>query len=449
MSKITKAYEKLGDWNFYPCQLDVEFTQCLEEGLDIEPYRDLLFSIFSMPNSAEKEKAADALFDLICELPMRKDYPYTEPSEYDAIAAEAAHTKSVPVEKDDALRDRIAGAWLGRICGCLLGKPIEGMRLHELVPMLKEIGNYPMTRYVLDSDLTDEICAKYTFPLKNRCWADTVKAMPYDDDTNYTVLGNILIEKHGRDFTPVHVADLWIASQPRDAYFTAERVTFHNYVNGFYPPQTAVYKNPYREWIGAQIRGDYFGYINPGNTKAAAEMAFRDASISHIKNGIYGEMWASAMIAYAAVSDNVEEVILAGLSEIPAKSRLHESVMQIIENYRAGKTFEETMQQILSRWDDRRMHDWCHTISNAMIVAASLLYGEKDYGKSICLAVQSGFDTDCNGATVGSVLGMMLGTKAIGAEWTAPINDTLETPINGISSISISQLAEKTMQHIL
>ena len=107
------------------------------------------------------------------------------------------------------------------------------------------------------------------------------------------------------------------------------------------------------------------------------------------------------------------------------------------------------MQQILSRWDDRRMHDWCHTISNAMIVAASLLYGEKDYGKSICLAVQSGFDTDCNGATVGSVLGMMLGTKAIGAEWTAPINDTLETPINGISSISISQLAEKTMQHIL
>ena len=69
MSKIAKAYEKLGDWNFYPCQLDVEYTQCLEEGLDVEPYRNLFFSVFSMPNSAEKEKAADALFDLICDLP--------------------------------------------------------------------------------------------------------------------------------------------------------------------------------------------------------------------------------------------------------------------------------------------------------------------------------------------------------------------------------------------
>ena len=178
-------------------------------------------------------------------------------------------------------------------------------------------------------------------------------------------------------------------------------------------------------------------------------MAFRDASISHIKNGIYGEMWASAMIARAAVSDDVEDVILAGLSEIPEKSRLFESVMQIVESRRAGSTFEETMQQILSRWDDRKMHDWCHTVSNAMIVTAALLYGEKNYGKSICLAVQSGFDTDCNGATVGSVLGMMLGKSGIGSEWSDPVNDTLETPINGIASISISQLAEKTMKHIL
>ena len=103
-----------------------------------------------------------------------------------------------------------------------------------------------------------------------------------------------VIEKYGRDFTPFDVSRAWLAYQPKDAYCTAERVAFCNFVKGFEPPESAIYKNPYREWIGAQIRADYFGYINPGNPELAAEMAWRDASISHTKNGIYGEMFVAA-----------------------------------------------------------------------------------------------------------------------------------------------------------
>jgi ADP-ribosylglycohydrolase len=83
-----------------------------------------------------------------------------------------------------------------------------------------------------------------------------------------------------------------------------------------------------------------------------------------------------------------------------------------------------------------------------MIVAASLLYGEGDFSKSICMAVETGFDTDCNGATVGSILGMAKGKGAISSCWTDPIRDTLHTSIFGVGTVSISECAEKTLAHL-
>jgi ADP-ribosylglycohydrolase len=257
-----------------------------------------------------------------------------------------------------------------------------------------------------------------------------------------------LISKYGKDFTPKDVIECWIERQYKNSYCTAERLAYINYIQGYLPPASAVYKNPYREWIGAQIRGDYFGYINPGNPELAAEMAFRDACISHVKNGIYGEMFVAAMIAIAAVNDNIKDIILGGLAEIPATSRLYEAIMRLVERYDAGVTKEEAFADIHAEWNDEDAHDWCHTISNALIVVASLLYGEGDYSKSICMSVETGFDTDCNGATVGSVLGMRGGESAIDEYWKKPLNGTLETTIRWANKMPIESLVKNTLSHL-
>ena len=122
--------------------------------------------------------------------------------------------------------------------------------------------------------------------------------------------------------------------------------------------------------------------------------------------------------------------------------------MHVVEIFKSGVSQQKCFEMIHDKYDEYTAHGWCHTISNAMIVVASLLYGKGDYGNSICMAVETGFDTDCNGATVGSVLGMANGIQSIPEYWTKPINDTLHTSIFGIDTVKISDCVKLTMEHI-
>ena len=62
-----------------------------------------------------------------------------------------------------------------------------------------------------------------------------------------------------------------------------------------------------------------------------------------------------------------------------------------------------------------------------------------------CRAVDLLLDTDCNGATAGSILGALVGEKAIPAAWKEPLHDKLLTGVAGYNEVSISAMAEKTM----
>lgn len=442
-------YENMPDWESYASGLLTEYKQSLEEGLDLEKYKDLFEATAKLPKGEIKKKIGDVLFETVINAKMKENYPYNEPSDLVGIKALVKKVTTKDIKPGEADEKKIEGAWMGRICGCALGKPMEGVHRKYIADFLKDTGNYPLGRYILRADITDEIRKKYPFGTFNiKMYTDEIDGMPSDDDTNYTVMAQLIIEQFGKAFTPYDVSRAWLTYQGKDSYCTAERVAYCNFIKGYEPPQSALYKNPYREWIGAQIRGDYFGYINPGNPELAAEEAWRDASISHVKNGIYGEMFVAACLAAAAVTDDFEEIILAGLSEIPHTSRLFEGVMSVLEDFKAGTSSKECIDKIHAKYDEHDGHDWCHTISNAMIVAASVLYGKGDYGKSICMSVEAGFDTDCNAATVGSIVGMARGIDNIPEKWTKTVNDTLHTGIFGHETVKISDMVKMTVKHI-
>ena len=446
---IKPQYQNLHHWDFYAANLLTEYQQSVDEGLDIENYKDVFHSVSRLENGEIKKRLGDVLFDVVINAKTVDGYAYLEPSELNQIKALRKNSEESYTLNRQDLEEKIHGAWVGRICGCLLGKCIEGIRTSEFTPFLKESNNYPLHRYIYKSDITSEVIEKYTFPFNSRnCYADEVDGMPTDDDTNYVVLAQKILDDYGADFTPYDVSKAWLNYQKKNAYCTAERVAFRNFVNGFIPPHSAIYQNPYREWIGAQIRGDYFGYINPANPELAAEMAWRDASISHVKNGIYGEMFISAMLAVAATTSDIEAIILGGLAQIPYTSRLYEAIMLVIKSYKDGMVEQDCFKMIHERYDENTSHGWCHTISNAMIVAASLLYGNGDFSKSICMAVEAAFDTDCNGATVGSVLGMANGIASIPEYWQVPLNDKLHTSIFGVGTVKITDCVKHTMEHV-
>ena len=436
----------------------VELEQCADEGRKVQPFEEEAKLISEMIKTGyNQEQEAKILSTRIKNAPIREDYPYFEPAELDDIKRERPKDRNPNVTEIDlkTYYNKVYGAWLGRCSGCLLGKPVEGWYRERLTGMLKETDNYPINKY-LASNVGDKIREKYSIvderpnylfnPVK---WINNVTCMPEDDDTNYTILYLKTIETFGKNFTSDDVAVSWLFNLPALHAMTAERLAYRNLVNNIPPPLSGSYDNAFREWVGAQIRADFFGYLAPGNPEKAAEYAWRDGRISHVKNGIYGEMFCAAMIARAAVSSDIQDIIRHGLGEIPKRSRLTEGIEKVFEWYRQNISWEEALDKIHKIYDEKNKHHWCHTISNAMICALALLWGNGDFEKTLSISVIAAFNTDCNAATTGSIVSMILGADKMPSKWVAPLNGKVISSIHGYDISEISNLAKRTMDQIL
>ena len=336
----------------------------------------------------------------------------------------------------DQLYDKMLGAWLGRSAGCMLGIPVEGKN-RELVRQWAEKLKqpYPLTEYF--KDYPGSSYTHYSEPADNFVKGKIDHVGP-DDDLAYTVLGLLILEDYGIDFTPEDVGKAWLKYLPMAC--TAEKVALDNLKAGLQPPKTAIKHNPYCEWIGADIRSDPWGYCAPGLPEKAAEFAWRDARVSHLRNGIYGEMFFSAAIAAAFVEDDIRQVLNIALSEIPARSRMAKTVKQTMKWCHQDGDWSATHNRVINQYAGMSN---VHTLNNAALTIMGLLYGEGDFEKTISLTVMGGLDTDCTGATAGSIAGTMIGAKKLPKKWINPFNDKLTTYIIGHEKHKISQLAKR------
>ena len=288
-------------------------------------------------------------------------------------------------------RNRVYACWMGKNIGGTLGMPFEGKR---------EMNNVSFYTNLKPGE-----------PAAN-------------DDLDLQLLWLKAMEDHGGAVDARILGEYWLKHVPVD--WNEYGVGKKNMRRGLLPPLSGHFQN--EEWRpsnGAWIRSEIWACLAPGCPGLAARMAREDACVDHgAAEGTLAELFTASVESAAFVEHDRDTLIAIGLSMIPPECGVARAVRAAIEAKRAGKDWRAAREAVVMGTEDT---GWFQAPRNVAFTMIGWLYGNDDFGKSLCIAVNCGDDTDCTGATLGSILGIIHGTNGIPAKWTDPIGTEIKT----------------------
>lgn len=381
----------------------------------------------------------------LAELPLRADWPFVEPDDLDGIRGECDGAGELAVDAA-AVGGRIETAWLGRVAGCVLGKPFEfDPTLDELRAVLEPAGEWPLRDYV---SAATNARLRAPQPQSAECVREGIRHVPEDDDLNYTVLALELLERHGADWTHDDLRRLWLLNLPVAATFGPERTQLLAAGLGTVAGWAGVdvdatswtrVLNPADEHCGALIRADAFGYACPGRPDDAAALAHRDATFTHRRTGVYAAMWVAAAISTALATDDWRVVAARAERVVPRRSRLGAILRESRAEVEAATDWLDGYARIHGRYAD---YTHCRVYQEIGTLLNTLRFAD-DVGHGIGLQVCQGNDTDSFGATAGSLLGALHGPAGLDPRWVAPFRDTIHLALACVHERSLSALGRR------
>ena len=386
--------------------------------------------------------AAKALRSALTELqrlPIDRTLAKQEPNDLGQIQAlrPAGHRRIWSTFDKHTYDDRLEGALLGRMAGCTLGAPVEFWPIASMKALAEENGEpFPPVDYW--TRVPEPKSKRYKMSRREDYTRSGLAGVPVDDDIAYTLLGLLIVEDYGPEFTVDDVGKAWIKYLPHAC--TAEAIALRNLKQGVPATRAGAKDNPYCEWIGADIRSDPWGYMAPGWPERAAAMAYRDAYISHRRQGIYGEMFFAAAISAAFSVDDPAEALRIGLTEIPSECALAKAIRWALRISPEITDYQVARDAVESKFAG--MHR-VHTINNACLVVWGITIGGRDFSRVIGETVAMGMDNDCTAATAGSIVGAVVGKKGIPELWYKNFNNTIYSYLIGKRRFSIGGILRR------
>ncbi len=312
-------------------------------------------------------------------------------------------------------RDQIRAGWLGQLIGGAMGTMVEGFSSDKILDAFGEVYDYlrePNT---------------------------------YNDDTTYELAFLDAFSKKGYEVTSEDIALSWVGMIP--CGWSAEEIAIRNLKNGIFPPKSGLYRNPFNEWIGAQMRAGVCGMAAPGDLKMAAELAWKDGCISHANNGILGEVFNAVMTSLSFVEKDVRTILQTAISLIPGDS-MYRSVLDFVwDSCERHNDWHLVLKECEERY---RKYNWIHAYPNACCEVIALYFGEGDFNETLHIITMCGLDADCNAGMVMPIVAIREGCSSIPEKYLHPAFDTLTTYMRGETrEITMDALEEKTVQAVI
>lgn len=322
------------------------------------------------------------------------------------------HGKKIVLLSTDVLKDKIKGGWAGQVIGCTFGGDTEFTHKGTFIQDYQSIPWQP--GYI-----------QHIFMNRPGLYDDI-----YMDISFLKVFFNEGLDASARQLAEEFAhADfpLWHANQ-------AAR---YNILNGIYPPASGHWKNnPHADDIDFQIEADFIGLIAPGMLQTVAQLSDRVGHIMNYGDGWYGGLYVASMVSMAFITQDIEEVVVEALKNIPPESDFYRCIKDVI-NWHAQfpHDWKRTWFEIQRKWaqehgcPDGVMHPFnIDAKVNAAYVVTGLLYGKGDYTRTLEIATRCGQDSDCNPATAGGILGVIKGYSGLPEKYVKDLKPVENLP---------------------